>query len=117
MALICSMAAASIAALAGAVPALAADAAAINPVQTHPANSAAQVQPQGAYHDFDVPESMVEAEFAQIWQQLTQEAKGETDPEAALAEIEAEKDDYRQIAVRRVRLGLVVAGSALRRAG
>jgi hemoglobin/transferrin/lactoferrin receptor protein len=38
-----------------AVFALAADAAEINPVQTRPASSAAQVQPQGTYHDFDVP--------------------------------------------------------------
>ena len=60
-------------------------------------------------HDFDVPPSMVEAEFAQIWQQLTQEANNEADPEAALAEIEAEKDDYRKIAVRRVRLGLLLS--------
>ncbi|MFC0588528.1 trigger factor [Novosphingobium aquiterrae] len=62
-----------------------------------------------AGHDFDVPPSMVEAEFAQIWQQLTQEAQGEEDPEAALKEIEAEKDDYRTIAVRRVRLGLLLS--------
>lgn len=60
-------------------------------------------------HDFDVPPSMVEAEFNQIWQQLTQEAGREEDPEAALAEIEAEKDDYRAIAVRRVRLGLLLS--------
>ena len=52
---------------------------------------------------------MVEAEFAQIWQQLTSEAAKEEDPAAALAEIEAEKDDYRKIAERRVRLGLVLA--------
>jgi trigger factor len=52
---------------------------------------------------------MVEAEFAQIWQQLTQEARQEEDPEAALKEIEAEKDDYRAIAVRRVRLGLLLS--------
>ncbi len=62
-----------------------------------------------AGHDFDVPPSMVEAEFAQIWQQLTQEAAREEDPEAALKEIEAEKDDYRAIAVRRVRLGLLLS--------
>ncbi|MFM5883735.1 MAG: trigger factor [Novosphingobium sp.] len=62
-----------------------------------------------AGHDFDVPPSMVEAEFAQIWQQLTQEAQGEEDPEAALKEIEAEKEDYRTIAVRRVRLGLLLS--------
>ncbi len=62
-----------------------------------------------AGHDFDVPPSMVEAEFAQIWQQLTQEAQGEEDTEAALKEIEDEKDDYRAIAVRRVRLGLLLS--------
>jgi len=52
---------------------------------------------------------MVEAEFAQIWQQLQHEATHEEDPEAALAEMEAEKDDYRKIAVRRVRLGLLLS--------
>ena len=62
-----------------------------------------------AGHDFDVPPSMVEAEFEQIWQQLLQEAQGEEDPAAALKEIEAEKDDYRAIAVRRVRLGLLLS--------
>ncbi len=62
-----------------------------------------------AGHDFDVPPSMVEAEFAQIWQQLQQEAAKEEDPAAAMAEIEAEKDDYRAIAVRRVRLGLLLS--------
>ncbi len=60
-------------------------------------------------HDFDVPPSMVEAEFEQIWQQLTQEAAREEDPDAAMKEIEAEKDDYRAIAVRRVRLGLLLS--------
>ncbi len=62
-----------------------------------------------ADHDFAVPSAMVEAEFAQIWQQLIQETAKETDPAAALAEIEAEKDDYRAIAVRRVRLGLLLS--------
>ncbi len=62
-----------------------------------------------AGHDFDVPPSMVEAEFEQIWGQLLQEAQQEEDPAAALAEIEAEKDDYRAIAVRRVRLGLLLS--------
>ena len=60
-------------------------------------------------HDFDVPPSMVEAEFEQIWQQLEQEAAREDDPEAAKQEMEAEKDDYRDIAVRRVRLGLLLS--------
>lgn len=62
-----------------------------------------------AGHDFEVPPSMVEAEFEQIWQQLQHEASHEEDPEAALKEIEAEKDDYRAIAVRRVRLGLLLS--------
>ena len=62
-----------------------------------------------AAHDFDVPPSMVEAEFNQIWAQLQHEAGHEEDPEAALAEMEAENDDYRGIAVRRVRLGLLLS--------
>jgi len=62
-----------------------------------------------AGHDFEVPPTMVEAEFEQIWSQLTQEAQREDDPEAALKEIEDEKDDYRSIAVRRVRLGLLLS--------
>ena len=52
---------------------------------------------------------MVEAEFNQIWQQLQQEAAREEDPEAAMKEIEAERDDYRRIAERRVRLGLLLS--------
>jgi trigger factor len=62
-----------------------------------------------AGHDFDVPEQMVEAEFEQIWAQLEQEADRSNDPAAARQEIEAEKDDYRRIAVRRVRLGLLLS--------
>jgi trigger factor len=62
-----------------------------------------------ADHSFEVPPSMVEAEFEQIWAQLVQEAAREEDPEAAKAEMEAEKDDYRDIAVRRVRLGLLLS--------
>jgi len=62
-----------------------------------------------AQHDFPVPESMVEAEFDQIWKQLRHEASHEEDPEAALAEMEKEKGDYRAIAERRVRLGLLLS--------
>lgn len=62
-----------------------------------------------ASHDFPVPPTMVEAEFDQIWQQLQNEAAQEEDPEAAKAEIEAEKDDYKRIAERRVRLGLLLS--------
>jgi trigger factor len=60
-------------------------------------------------HDFEVPPSMVEAEFGQIWAQLEHEATHEADPERARAEMEAERDDYRKIAERRVRLGLLLS--------
>jgi trigger factor len=60
-------------------------------------------------HDFPVPPSMVEAEFAQIWNQLQHEASHEEDPQAALAEMEKDKEDYRAIAERRVRLGLLLS--------
>jgi trigger factor len=62
-----------------------------------------------ASHDFPVPPSMVEAEFNQIWQQLEHEATHEPDPEAARAEMESERDEYRAIAERRVRLGLLLS--------
>ena len=62
-----------------------------------------------AGHDFAVPPSMVEAEFDQIWHQLQHEAEHEADVDAAKAELEAEKDDYRKIAERRVRLGLLLS--------
>ncbi len=62
-----------------------------------------------AGHDFAVPPSMVEAEFAQIWEQLKREAESEENAEEALKEIEAEQDDYRKIAERRVRLGLLLS--------
>jgi trigger factor len=60
-------------------------------------------------HDFEVPPSMVEAEFAQIWQQLEHEASHEADPDAARADMEAERGEYRAIAERRVRLGLLLS--------
>ena len=62
-----------------------------------------------AAHDFPVPETMVEAEFDQIWQQLEHEASHEEDPAAARAEMEKERGDYRAIAERRVRLGLLLS--------
>lgn len=60
-------------------------------------------------HDFEVPPSMVEAEFKQIWAQLQHEASHEADPAAALAEMESERADYLAIAERRVRLGLLLS--------
>ena len=62
-----------------------------------------------ADHDFDVPPSMVEAEYQNIMAQLRHEASHEADPQAALKEIEADAEDYREIAVRRVRLGLLLS--------
>jgi trigger factor len=62
-----------------------------------------------ASYDFAVPQTMVDAEFEQIWRQLEHEASHEADPEAAKAEIEKERDEYRRIAERRVRLGLLLS--------
>ena len=62
-----------------------------------------------AGHDFPVPPKMVEAEFDQIWAQLQQEAARDENPDNAMKEIEAERDDYRAIAERRVRLGLLLS--------
>ncbi|MDQ3139339.1 MAG: trigger factor, partial [Pseudomonadota bacterium] len=60
-------------------------------------------------HDFEVPPSMVDAEYENIMGQLRHEASHEADADAALKEIESEADDYRAIAVRRVRLGLLLS--------
>jgi trigger factor len=60
-------------------------------------------------HSFEVPESMVDAEYENIMQQLRHEASHEPDPKAALAELESEADEYRKIAERRVRLGLLLS--------
>ena len=62
-----------------------------------------------ARHDFQVPESMVEAEWQNILNQLRHEASHEPDPKAALAEIEKDAPEYRKIAERRVRLGLLLS--------
>src|SRR5947209_6984416 len=62
-----------------------------------------------ARHHFAVPESMVEAEYQNILNQLPHEASHEADPGAALAEIERDAAEYRSIAERRVRLGLLLS--------
>ncbi|RIX31535.1 trigger factor [Sphingomonas edaphi] len=62
-----------------------------------------------ADHDFEVPPSMVDAEYDNIMAQLRHEASHEADPEAALKEIEGDAEEYRNIAVRRVRLGLLLS--------
>jgi trigger factor len=60
-------------------------------------------------HDFPVPVSMVEAEYENIMRQLRHEASHEEDPKAALDEIEKDAGEYRHIAERRVRLGLLLS--------
>ncbi|GAB4137015.1 MAG: trigger factor [Sphingomonadales bacterium] len=58
-------------------------------------------------HHFEVPAGMVDAEFEQIWQTLLSQSNEEE--RKALEENDAEKADYRAIAERRVRLGLLLA--------
>ncbi|MFM2045277.1 MAG: hypothetical protein RLY86_3853 [Pseudomonadota bacterium] len=61
-------------------------------------------------HDFAVPEGMVEIEFNQIWTRLQQELKaGGADESDKDKDEAALKDEYRAIAVRRVRLGLLLS--------
>ncbi|MEO5611906.1 MAG: trigger factor [Sphingomicrobium sp.] len=62
-----------------------------------------------ASHDFQVPLSMVDAEYQNIMQQLRHEASHEDDATAALAEIEKDAAEYQDIAERRVRLGLLLS--------
>jgi len=61
-------------------------------------------------HDFELPKGMVEAEFTNIWQQVEAEKNaGQLDEEDAAKPEDELKADYRKIAERRVRLGLVLA--------
>lgn len=59
---------------------------------------------------FPVPPSMVEGEFAQIWQRLEADRKaGRVDADDAGKDDETLKGEYRAIAERRVRLGLLLS--------
>lgn len=61
-------------------------------------------------HDFELPPRMVDAEFAQIWRQVEQDrAAGRADPSDEGKSEDELKAEYRQIAERRVRLGLLLA--------
>ena len=61
-------------------------------------------------HDFELPPKMLEAEFDQIWQQLQAEMDAGRTAEEDKDKSEDElKEEYRKIAERRVRLGLVLA--------
>lgn len=61
-------------------------------------------------HTFDLPAGMVDAEFAQIWEQVKADRDaGNADPEDANKSEDELQAEYRKIAARRVRLGLVLA--------
>ncbi|MDB5612885.1 MAG: trigger factor [Devosia sp.] len=61
-------------------------------------------------HKFDVPAQLVDAEFATIWQRVEHEVQshGKSFEDEGTTE-EAAREQYKAIAERRVRLGLVVA--------
>jgi trigger factor len=61
-------------------------------------------------HKFDPPPSMVEDEFSRVWNSVTEELKNENKTFADENTTEEKaKEEYRGIAARRVRLGLVLA--------
>jgi trigger factor len=61
-------------------------------------------------HDIPLPPRMVEAEFASIWSQVEKDREeGSQPPEDAGKDEETLRAEYRKIAERRVRLGLVLA--------
>jgi trigger factor len=63
-----------------------------------------------AGHDFPVPPGMVELEFDAIWKQIKESKKrGDLDPVEAAKSDDELKADYRGIAERRVRLGLLLS--------
>jgi len=60
--------------------------------------------------EFPVPEGMVEAEFGQIWQRVEQDLKaGRLDEDDKGKDEETLKAEYRGIAERRIRLGLLLS--------
>jgi trigger factor len=60
--------------------------------------------------DFAVPDSMVEQEFTQIWSRVEADLKsGQADDEDKSKDEDTLKAEYRAIAVRRVRLGLLLS--------
>lgn len=61
-------------------------------------------------HDFTVPQGMVDVEFEHIWKQVEQDkTQGRLDPEDAGKDEDTLKKEYRDIAERRVRLGLLLS--------
>jgi trigger factor len=63
-----------------------------------------------AAHDFAVPDGMVDLEFQAIWQQIERDREaGQLDPEDRDKSEEELRKEYRGIAERRVRLGLLLS--------
>lgn len=61
-------------------------------------------------HDFTLPDGLVEAEFAAIWKQIEADMKADRlDAEDKGKSEEQLKDEYRDIAKRRVKLGLLLS--------
>ena len=61
-------------------------------------------------HDFDVPQGLVDGEFNSIWTQIqTAKEQGNLDPEDFGKSDDQLKDEYTDIAKRRVRLGLLLS--------
>jgi trigger factor len=61
-------------------------------------------------HAFDLPQTLVDQEFESVWRQVTQdlESRGKSFADEDSTE-EKSREEYRKIAERRVRLGLVLA--------
>jgi len=61
-------------------------------------------------HDFAVPQGMVDAEFDLIWKEVEEQRKaGQIDEDDKAKSEDVLKAEYRKIAERRVRLGLLLA--------
>ncbi len=61
-------------------------------------------------HDFPVPPGMLEAEFNSIWERVEADRKeGKLDEDDAALDEDALREEYRRIAERRVRLGLLLS--------
>jgi len=61
-------------------------------------------------HDFTLPPSMIDAEFDQIWGQIETDRKaGNIDPEDKDKTDDQLREEYRAIAARRVKLGLLLS--------
>ena len=61
-------------------------------------------------HDFPLPESMVEREFESIWSEIEKRLEEPDDEEVREGKSDDElRDEYRKLAERRIRLGLLLA--------